>query len=167
MERTVESTLVHIARVRLITDYPSQINVCLAELDDQQLWWRPDERSNAAGNVVLHLAASNRYYFEHVIGGGEDRRNRDAEFAAHASHSKQRIQETWSDSVAVVDRVLAELDPSRMSERIDRTGRISTFAQILLHVLQHNALHLGQLLYITKMLRPGTINDIWRTKRSE
>jgi DNA-binding NarL/FixJ family response regulator len=47
MERTVESTLVHIARVRLVNDYPSQINACLDELDDQQVWWRPDERSNA------------------------------------------------------------------------------------------------------------------------
>jgi hypothetical protein len=37
---------------------------------------------------------------------------------------------------------------------------VTTVAQVLLHVSHHNAIHTGQILWITKMLQPGTINDI-------
>ena len=61
--------------------------------------------------------------------------------------------------------VLNGLQPSQMMETTDRTGKTTTFAQVLLHVSHHNATHLGQLLWITKMLQPGTIKDLGRTMR--
>jgi hypothetical protein len=93
MERTLDATLLHLVRARLVDDYPAQIGECLDLMDDTDVWWRPDETVNALGNLVLHLAGSNRYYVGYGIGGRETHRDRDAEFAARANPGRSRT--TW------------------------------------------------------------------------
>jgi uncharacterized damage-inducible protein DinB len=165
MDRTLDSTVLHMVKTRLVQDFPAQINVCLEALDDEQLWWRQNEQSNSVANLVIHLTGSNRYFFEHVIGGRPDERNRDAEFAARGGRSKTFLQQLWAESVASTSRALEGLDPSRLMEQTDRSGKPTTFAQILLHVSHHNAVHLGQIVYVAKQFNPGAIDDIWRKLR--
>jgi uncharacterized damage-inducible protein DinB len=165
MDHTPESTVLHIARKRLVEDYPEQIRTCLDALTDEQLWWRPNEHSNAVGNLVVHLAGSNRYYLEHVIGGHEDVRNRAAEFAMRGGRSKAELRKHWDDSVRSTERALHAFNPSRLTESTERTGKTTTFAQILLHVSHHNAVHMGQIVYIAKQLNPTAIDDIWMKMR--
>ena len=165
MERTLESTLLHIVRIRLLQDFPGQIAACLDALSEEQLWWRPDDAANAAANIVLHLAGSNRYYFEEVIGGRPVVRDRDAEFTVRGGLSSDAIRGAWNSSLDAMTVVLNGLQPSQLMATTDRTGKTTTFAQVLLHVSHHNATHLGQLLWITKMLQPGTIKDLGRTMR--
>jgi uncharacterized damage-inducible protein DinB len=166
MEHTLDSTVLHIARTRLLEDYPRQIVACLDALTDEQLWWRPNEQANAVGNLVIHLAGSNRYYVEHVIAGRPSARNRDAEFAARGGLSKGEILQTWKEAVAAVQGVLVGLQESDLMRTSDRTGKVSTYAQLLLHVSHHNAVHLGQIIWVTKMLQPGAIDELWMKMRT-
>lgn len=165
MDRTLDSTVLHMVKTRLVKDYPGQINLCLEALNDEQLWWRPNDKSNSVANLVIHLAGSNRYYFEYVIGGQPDTRNRDAEFAARGSQTKASLQGLWAESVASTERTLNGLDPSRLMEQTDRSGKMTTFAQILLHVSHHNSVHMGQIVFIAKQLNPAAIDDIWMKMR--
>jgi uncharacterized damage-inducible protein DinB len=165
MERTLDSTVLHTVRTRLLEDFPGQIVACLDALSDEQLWWRPNERANAVANLVLHLAGSNRYYLEHVIGGRPTERNRDAEFAARGGLSKAEIRETWNRAVQAVGSVLAGLQEADLMRTSDRSGKVSTYAQVLLHVSHHNAVHLGQIVWVTKMLQPGAIDELWMKMR--
>jgi uncharacterized damage-inducible protein DinB len=165
MERTLGSTVLHIVKTRLVKDYPAQISVCLQALTEDQLWWRANEQSNSVANLTIHLAGSNRYYMEHVLGGAPDTRDRDAEFAARGSMAKARLLQHWAESVASTERALAALDPERLMEQTDRTGKPTTIAQILLHVSHHNCVHLGQILYVAKQFNPAAIDDIWRKMR--
>src|SRR5262245_39600002 len=158
MDRTLESTLLHIMKIRLVQDFPGQINACLDVLAEQDLWWRPNEEANSVANLVLHLAGSNRYYIEEIIGGRVVARDRDAEFAARAGRSKAEIRDTWDESVRVVGETLNGLEPSQMMQTKDRTGKMTTFAQVLLHVSHHNAAHMGQILWATKELHPGSLD---------
>jgi uncharacterized damage-inducible protein DinB len=166
MERTLDSTLLHIARTRLVQDYPGQISACLDALTDEDIWWRPNEQANAVGNLVLHLSGSNRYYLEQVIGGRDIGRNRDAEFAARGSYSKAQLKELWEETRVVVEQILSGLDPSQMTQTTDRSGKQTTYAQILLHVTHHNATHMGQIVWITKMRHAGALDDLWMKMRS-
>ena len=168
MERpTLDSTLLHVTRLRLTQDYPTQISSCLDLLDEQHVWWRPNEQSNAVGNLVLHLIGSNHFYLDHAIAGLSLNRERDREFTDRASLSKADIQARWGASVASTTRVLASLEPSQMSEATDRTGQPTTIAQILLHVTHHNAAHMGQIVWVTKMLEAGSLNDLWMQMRTK
>jgi uncharacterized damage-inducible protein DinB len=166
MERTLDSTVLHMVKTRLLKDYPEQITVCLEALTDEQLWWRPNDKSNSVANLVIHLAGSNRFYMQHVIEGEEDRRDRDAEFAARGGLKKADLTQLWAGSVGLTERVLANFDPSRLTETTERTGKTTTFVQILLHVSHHNSVHMGQIVYIAKQLNPAAIDDIWMKARA-
>jgi uncharacterized damage-inducible protein DinB len=165
VERTLESTLLHIMKIRMVQDFPRQINACLDLLSDDELWWRPNEHANSTANLVLHLAASNRYYFEEILAGRPVTRDRDAEFAVRGGQSKVQIRAAWDESTSAVAAVLNALEPSQMMQATDRTGKTTTFAQVLLHVSHHNATHMGQILWATKELHPGALDDIGRKLR--
>ena len=166
MPYALESTLLHIARTRLLKDYPGQINACLDVLHDDDIWWRPNEQSNAVGNLVLHLSGSNRYYLEQAIGGRDIGRNRDAEFAAREGISRDQVRATWDESVRICETILNGLEPSQMMQATDRTGKETTYAQILLHVTHHNAAHMGQIVWITKMRHAGALEELWMKMRT-
>jgi uncharacterized damage-inducible protein DinB len=53
-----------------------------------------------------------------------------------------------------------------MMETTDRTGKATTYGQILLHVTHHNAAHMGQVVWITKMLHPGALDELWMKSRA-
>ena len=166
MTYSLESTLLHLARTRLLQDYPGQIDACLEVLDDEDVWWRPNEQANAVGNLVLHLSGSNRYYLEQVIGGRDTERDRDGEFAARGGYSKAQLTALWDETRGIAEGVLNGLEPSQMVQTTERTGKPTTYAQILLHVTHHNAAHMGQIVWITKMRRAGALDDIWMKMRS-
>ena len=166
MERDLNSTLLHLTRVRLIEDYPAQINTCLDVLTDEELWWRPNEQANAVANLVVHLSWSNRYYLEQVIGGRDIGRNREAEFTTRDGFPKARLRETWQHSLRVTEEILNGLQPARLMETTDRTGKVTTYGQLLLHVTHHNAAHMGQIVWITKMLHPGALDELWMKSRT-
>ena len=54
---------------------------CLQHLSEEEIWWRPNSASNSAGNLVLHLCGNVRQWIIAGLGGVEDRRERDREFA--------------------------------------------------------------------------------------
>ena len=70
------------SRYHLVDDFLPKIERCLERLDDDQIWWRPNEQSNSIGNLVLHLCGNARQLDPVCgVGGAADSRNRDAEFA--------------------------------------------------------------------------------------
>ena len=161
MTHDLESTVLHVSRLRLVTDYPGQIDACLKILTDDELWWRPNEQSNAVANLVLHLSGSNRYYFEHVIAGRDVQRDRAAEFAARHNYSRDAIVQIWSEARRITEDVLGSMQPSALMQTTDRSGKMTSHAQILLHVTHHNAAHMGQIVWITKMLHPADVDELW------
>lgn len=163
---SVESVFLDTTRIRLSHDYPMQIGACLERLDEDQLWWRPHEDANAIGNLILHLCGSNHFYLEHVIAGGELRRDRDAEFAARRTHSRAELIDAWQRSVASTTAIVAAFAPERLMEVTEKTGKPLTLERILLQVTHHNAVHTGQILWITKMLQAGAITDLWKKTKA-
>jgi uncharacterized damage-inducible protein DinB len=163
MDGSLGEEFLQIVRARLVNDYPRQVRACLQVLDEEDLWWRPNDHANAVGNLVLHVAGSNRFYLEHAIAGGPDVRNRDAEFAARGAISKREVERVWADTEHLVQRVMQTMTPARLMETTDRSGRSSSCAGILLHVTHHNATHVGQIIWVTKLRRPGVLHELTRT----
>src|SRR3954468_16609649 len=66
---------------RLMTEeYLQKIEKCISQLDDKQIWWRPNNASNSIGNLMLHLAGNIRQWIISGIGGAPDSRVRQLEF---------------------------------------------------------------------------------------
>ena len=162
MSQTVNSTYLHIARFRLVVHLTGQIRTCLKALNDQQVWWRPNDSSNAIGNLVLHCKGSTRHYIGHIVGNNDFVRDRDAEFAERREIPRAELLAGLDLAASEADQVLGAFDPSRLLDATERTPKPSTFMQVITLQLVHYAAHTGQILFATKLLKADAIDDIWR-----
>ncbi len=133
--------------------YLPKIERCLDELSDDDVWWRPNDRSNGIGNLILHLVGNVRQYVVSGAGGAPDVRLRDEEFAARQVVSKHDLRTMLRQTLADVDAVLARLDPSELERTITVQGRQITVFAAIYHAVEHFSMHTGQIIYAAKQLR--------------
>jgi len=156
------AALIDEARRRLVHGFPGQVRECLARLDDGQLWWRPHADSNAVGNLVLHVCGSSRHFLGRVVGGTGYERDRKAEFAAQGPLPRADLLRALEETVAETDRILGALDPARLLElrEVPRDSPQSVLA-LVLRTSHHWAVHTGQIVYATKLLTEGGLDELW------
>lgn len=151
------------ARFRLREDYPVKISGALAELTDEQLWWRPNEASNSIGNLTLHLCGNVRQWLIAGVGGATDTRNRSTEFAERTQLSKEELLSKLQSTLAEVDAVLANLerdlatDETSLQREIIPQGFSQTVLDSIFHAVEHFSYHTGQIVFIAKLLAADRI----------
>lgn len=144
------SSFIESSRHFLQHSYLPKIERCLEELSDEDIWWRPNERSNSIGNLILHIAGNIRQYLVSGVGGVQDIRMRDEEFAARKVMTKDDLGRMLRDNLDEVDRVLEELEPERLSRSITVQGREITVLDAVYHAVEHFSMHAGQIIYAAK-----------------
>src|SRR5438309_4906749 len=87
-------------RVRVTQILPAQVRTAVEKLSEEQMWWRPNEKSNSVGNLVLHLSGSLNLYLNNNIGGFPYARDPDGEFAARGAMPKLEVMAIFDDMVA-------------------------------------------------------------------
>src|SRR5262245_46995275 len=105
----VASPTLDAIRVRVTRVLPAQVRAAVEHLDDERIWWRPNETSNSVGNLVLHLAGSINLYLNRNIGGIEYHRDRDGEFAARGPMPKQELLRIFNEMVARAEQSFAKV----------------------------------------------------------
>lgn len=154
-------------RLRITVVLPQQIRECIEQLDDEQLWWRPNAQSNSAANLTLHLAGALQEFVCRRIGGFDYTRNREAEFTERASASRQELRAIFDEAVEKCKATFDALAPASLSGPSTNPDYYSTLYEDLLGAAFHMAIHTGQIVYITKMFKEGAIEGIWaRTHRA-
>ena len=154
------------SRRRLRDEYLAKIVRVVALLDDSDLWWRPNPRSNSIGNLLLHLDGNLRQWMVHGVGGEPDVRERDAEFAARGGPSGRALVRRLRRTVGEADAVLAGLEPRELQARRRIQGYDVTVLQAVYHVVEHFSGHTGQLLYVAKLRRRRDLDLYPHLKRS-
>ncbi len=146
---------------RLLRDrYGPWILRCLETLEEEDIWWRPNEASNAVGNLVHHLCGNARQWIVSGVGGEPDVRARSEEFELRTG-SLAGVRDLLEETMAEVDRTLEGLDPTRLGERVRIQGMDRNVLEAIYHVVEHFSLHTGQIVYVTK-LRTGRTLDFYR-----
>jgi uncharacterized damage-inducible protein DinB len=140
------------ARSFLNDEYLPKIERCLEELSDEDVWWRGAEESNSIGNLILHLSGNARQWIVSGVGGAPDRRARQQEFDRRAGIERAELLATLRDTLAEVDAVLQRVDPARLLERRSIQGQDVAIIQAIFHVVEHFAMHTGQIILLTKMM---------------
>lgn len=146
------------ARFRLREDYLVKILAALDQLADEQLWWRPNEASNSAGNLILHLAGNVRQWVIAGVDGKPDVRDRAREFAERRQIGKRELLDLLARTLDEVDAALAGLEAGVRAANSDaplqRECVPQGFAQSVLdavfHVVEHFSYHTGQIVFIAK-----------------
>lgn len=145
-------------RFRLREDYLVKIAAALSELTDEQVWWRPNEASNSAGNLILHLSGNVRQWIIAGVGGQPNLRDRASEFAERRQIGRDALLELLTATLNEVDAALAKLEDDVVAAQSDaplqRECMPQGFAQTVLdavfHVVEHFSYHTGQIVFIAK-----------------
>lgn len=148
-------------RSRITGVFPAQIRAAVAPLTDEQIWWRPDEKSNSIGNLVLHLTGSLNYFLNRNLGALAFDRNRAGEFAARSGASKGELLAQFDNMVEEAARTFARLTPERLSAPSPEPAMSSIVVEDLINITAHLAAHAGQIVWISKMLAAGNLDEVW------
>ena len=126
---------------------------CLNKLSRAQIWWRPNEGSDSAGDVVVDLEGNPRPWVITGRGGPPDKRQRDLEFDTRGPLPRRLLVERLRETVGAARRVLRKLS----AEDLVREYSIQQFKvrglEAVFHVAEHFSHHAGQIILLTKMLR--------------
>lgn len=139
---------------RLERDYLSKIRKVLETLSPEEVWWRPNERSNAIGNLILHLAGNVRQWIVSGVGGAPDVRERDLEFARREPLGNgellRLLEGTVREALEAVDEVP---DDAWFAPRTIQ-GYAETNFSAVFHAVEHFSGHVGQILFLAKLCQP-------------
>ena len=137
--------------VEKLEQYSGRIETCLKMLNEEQVWARGGENENAAGNLVLHLCGNVRQWIMHGVGGQPDHRDRNSEFDARGGMTVtaliEKLRGTVKDAAEVIPASAGHLAEQRTIQ-----GYHVSVMEAIYHVVEHFAMHTGQILFVTKML---------------
>ncbi|MFT7121948.1 MAG: putative damage-inducible protein DinB [Neolewinella sp.] len=123
---------------------------CVEVLDKDQIWSRPNNNSLSVGNQILHLAGNIRQWGLHGLGGKEDVRIRDEEFAAEGGVSAEELVARLTGVIEEAKLVVADLTKENMLRERDVQAYRHNGVFILMHVVEHLSYHTGQIIFYTK-----------------
>ena len=127
---------------------------CLAQLSDEQVWWRPTESMNSVANLVLHLCGNLDQRIGSVVGGGPDERDRPREFSERGPIPPAELARRFDRSIRAADSVLAGLTPDRLLDprtyRGTRHDFEGTVQAVILRTLVHLAGHMQEVIGLTR-----------------
>jgi hypothetical protein len=159
--KTLDAVALEGLRKRITDILPAQIRQCIDELNDEQLWWRPNDQSNSVGNLVLHASGSMRHYLSRAVGGFTFTRNRPGEFAERGPIPKAQLTSIFEEAIGEAKTTLDSFEVRRFLEPTAEPDYYPTLFDQILGVAMHLAVHTGQIIYVTKMLKEGSLDELW------
>lgn len=141
----------------LITLFKRDLNKLKSEIelyqDESNLWLTPQDISNSAGNLALHLVGNLNHFVGAILGNTGYIRQRDLEFSLK-NVQRSEIQNQIDDTIVVVENTLSTL----IKEDLDRNYPLQVFKfemtteYFLTHLIMHLSYHLGQINYHRRLL---------------
>ncbi len=146
---------------RRLAGFVTEVRTCVELYDEDELWTRANEKSNSVGNLVIHLCGSTRHFLCRGVGGTDYVRNRPAEFAERGPIPRADLLKMLDAIAFEIAQVLDNVDPARLLEVNERTGKPFSQVQLLLRVSHHWSTHAGQLVFDLKARKPDAVSELW------
>ena len=148
----LKDALIQEVIIRLYNESLPRILKCMDKLENEQIWWRPNESSNSIGNLVLHLCGNVTQWIYTGLGGFPDHRTRQAEFDERRILDKADLRVMLIGTMEKIRPVILNLKEEELLQSRPVQTFMETGLTILIHVTEHFSYHTGQIAYITKLL---------------
>ena len=146
------------SRYWLTKEYPIKLRHCVNALPPGAVWARPNDGSNSIGNLLVHLTGNVTEWILGGVGGQTISRYRAGEFAQKEGREAPALLADLEAILLKADSVLAGLNAKSLERTIVIQGRETTVVGAIYHVVEHFAMHTGQIVFLTKIYAPGTIH---------
>ncbi len=132
----------------------------LENASEEDFAFVPPGFNNPASVIARHLAGAENFWIGQVAGGHDVHRDRNSEFSK-PGWSRAWVLEALSKSRDLSERVFKEMDPAKLDEEVSATLAFKpphapehlTRRWAILHALEHEAYHLGQLSILLRATR--------------
>jgi hypothetical protein len=140
--------------IKLFQNYKRQGDRTFDQLSEEELLWRPNSASNSIAMIVQHMEGNmlSRWTNFMTEDGEKEWRKRDAEFD-FTKISKSEMTEMWSRGWDCLFEALNSIKEKDLEKIIYIRNQGHTVLEAINRQLAHYSLHIGQILYIGKMLR--------------
>jgi Protein of unknown function (DUF1572) len=124
-----------------------------AQLSDEQLFWQFNAESNSIATIVKHLWGNmlSRWTDFLTTDGEKEWRNRDAEFDNDITNRAELLAK-WNEGWACLFHALKSLTEDDLSKEIYIRNMGHTVVEAINRQLAHYPYHVGQIVFIGKML---------------
>ncbi|MFI5161038.1 MAG: DUF1572 domain-containing protein [Sphingobacteriales bacterium] len=128
----------------------------MEQLPAEKLFWQYNEESNSIATIVKHLSGNmlSRWTDLLTTDGEKEWRNRDAEFE-NDTNSQEELLAIWNQGWACLLNTLSELSGDDLQTIIYIRNQGHTVMEAINRQLAHYPYHIGQIVYVAKMLSDG------------
>ena len=145
----------------------SWIDECLSRLTLDQIWYR-GEAQNAVGTLVVHLCGNVHERITLALGrSGPSTRHRDAEFDPGLRYAADELRRQLDITIAEAVAILTQFPAARLTEQTPNPGYDRLVLENVFTVMEHFAVHTGQIMFATKQLTKRGLGDISRSKKAK
>ena len=128
----------------------------LSEMKEKELIWQYNDESNSLAILINHLSGNMLSRFTGFLNedGEKTWRNRDAEFAS-GPVTRDELLKRWNTGWKCLFDQLDAMEESDLGTIVYIRNVGHTALEAILRQLAHYAYHVGQMVFIGKMLRDG------------
>jgi hypothetical protein len=128
----------------------------ISRLKDEDLFWQFNEESNSIATIVKHLRGNmlSRWTDFLTSDGEKDRRNRDDEFE-NDLRDRRELLDKWDEGWTCLFNAINSLTPDDLGRTVYIRNQGHTVIEAINRQLAHYPYHIGQIVFIGKMLAEG------------
>jgi len=140
--------------------YKSLGDQTFTQLSEEQMFWQYNEESNSIAVIVKHITGNMLSRWTNFLteDGEKDWRNRDEEFI-NVLMTKSEILESWEKGWDCLFGALDQINEENIHATVYIRGEAHSVLDAILRQLAHYPYHIGQIIYIAKMVK----NEDWNT----
>lgn len=135
----------------LLTQAMSKIQHCFGQLNESQIWWRPEPSMNSIGNLVLHMAGNLRQWGVTPFTMASDRRDRESEFQNDIRVAQDELLKTLVTVVGEAKEEWKHLAHGQLLRPVEIQGFDVNHMHAILHASSHFVGHTHQIIQLTRL----------------
>lgn len=138
-----------------------QADKAMAQVSDQRFFTAPGPECNSLAVICRHISGNllSRWRDFLTSDGEKPDRHRDSEFEVPDQLTRQAALARWEEGWRCLFDELGRLTPSDLDRSVTIRGEPHTIVQAIHRQITHNASHVGQIVYLAKLLAA----DEWKT----
>lgn len=146
--------------IKIFGNYKSLADKAMAQVEDDQLFWQPNEESNSIATIVKHMWGNMLSRWTNFLeeDGEKEWRNRDSEFEM-GWNTRLELISKWEEGWQVLFEALNSITDEDLERTVYIRAEPHTVLDAVNRQIAHYASHAGQIIYIAKMLK----NDNWQS----
>lgn len=145
--------------IKRLASYKELGDKTFEQLSENDFFYQPNEQSNSIAIIIQHMAGNmlSRWTDFLTTDGEKPWRSRDAEFNERLNY--QQLLDIWEKGWSCCLQALEELTEDDLMKTIHIRGEALLAVDAINRQLAHYSCHVGQIIYIAKILK----NENWQT----